>query len=401
MQNKPGPIPENEAERVFHLAEFDIDYSNVENDFKGLALLAAKIAGTDISLINLIDSFTQWTIASHGLEIDHVPREESICQYTLTIKDHFEIADLSADERFNQKIYVDGPLNLRYYMGVPITTPEGFNIGSLCVIDKEQRTLSKDKLDLLKVVADEIVSRLKIIKTVDVLRNKLVELKETQKKVSHDIRGPIAGIVGLADMIVQQGDENNIKEIMESIAMINNSGRSVLELADEILSEDKDQTVITDVFNLVIFKDKLEQLYLPQAKNKGINFLVKTSGKTEQISFSKNKLLQIAGNLIYNAIKFTPEEGTIEVELELTPEATHNLLKIKVIDTGVGMDEITVATIMEGATPSSNGTHGETGFGFGLSLVKRLIETLNGEFSVSSDEGNGATFEILIRQAYQ
>lgn len=401
MQDKPGPIPENEAERVFHLAEFDINYSDVENDFKGLALLAAKIAGTDISLINLIDSFTQWTIASHGLEIGHVPREESICQYTLTINDHFEIADLSADERFNQKIYVAGPLNLRYYMGVPLTTPEGFNIGSLCVIDKQQKTLSKEKLDLLKVVADEVVSRLKIIKTVDMLRNKLVEVKETHKKVSHDIRGPIAGIVGLAEIIVQQGNENNIKEIMESITMINNSGRSVLELADEILSEDKDQAVITDVFNLVIFKDKLEQLYLPQAKNKGINFLVKTSEKTQHISFSKNKLLQIAGNLIYNAIKFTPENGTIEVELELNPKATYNLLKIKVIDTGVGMDETTIAMIMEGATPSSNGTHGETGFGFGLSLVKRLIETLNGEFKVSSDEGNGATFEILIRQTYQ
>jgi signal transduction histidine kinase len=163
----------------------------------------------------------------------------------------------------------------------------------------------------------------------------------------------------------------------------------------------KDQTVITDVFNLLIFKDKLEQLYLPQAKNKGINFLVKTSKKTEHISFSKNKLLQIAGNLIYNAIKFTPENGTIEAELELTPLANHNLLKIKVIDTGVGMDETTIAMIMEGATPSSNGTHGETGFGFGLSLVKRLIETLDGEFKVSSDEDNGATFEILIRQTYQ
>jgi hypothetical protein len=58
------PIPKNEMERLIGLSEFDLDYSNLEDNFKDLTKLAAKVAGTNISLINLLDSFTQWTIVS-------------------------------------------------------------------------------------------------------------------------------------------------------------------------------------------------------------------------------------------------------------------------------------------------------------------------------------------------
>lgn len=401
MSKQTLPIPENELKRVLNLAEFDIDYSNIENNFKDLATLAAKIAGTEISLINLIDSFTQWTIANKGLVIDQMPREESVCQYTILHNDSFEVADLSSDERFKDKFYVTGPLRLKYYMGVPLTTSDGFNIGALCVIDTKAKSISPEKLELLKIVADEVVGRLKTLKTIDSLRSRLVEAKETQKKVAHDIRGPIAGIIGLAGLIEQQGADNDMEEVLESMMLIRRSASTVLELANEIFTENNVQPVNGDEFNLLIFKDKLEQLYLPQAKNKGVNFLIKTSERTKHIPFSKNKLLQIAGNLLYNAIKFTPKNGSVNVELDLKPEATYNLLKIKVVDSGVGIDGDTLANILEGNTPSSAGTSGEKGFGFGLSLVKTLIESLNGEFRVRSYQGHGATFEVLIRQSYQ
>jgi hypothetical protein len=74
-----APFPENEMDRLLSLSEFDLDYDNLEDNFKDLTRLAAKVAGTEISLINLIDSFTQWTISSHGLDIAQMPREESVC----------------------------------------------------------------------------------------------------------------------------------------------------------------------------------------------------------------------------------------------------------------------------------------------------------------------------------
>ena len=60
-----APLPENEMQRVIELSEFDLDYSSLQENFKDLAKLAAKVAGTNISLVNMIDSFTQWTVTNY------------------------------------------------------------------------------------------------------------------------------------------------------------------------------------------------------------------------------------------------------------------------------------------------------------------------------------------------
>lgn len=71
---------DKEFNRVLELAEYDLDYSSLTDHFKDLSKLAARVAGTDISLVNIIDSYTQWTVSRHGLEVDSMPREDSVCQ---------------------------------------------------------------------------------------------------------------------------------------------------------------------------------------------------------------------------------------------------------------------------------------------------------------------------------
>jgi len=93
--NVNPPIPENEYERVLNLSDFNLDYSNFQDNFKDLAKLAASVAGTPISLVNLIDSYTQWTISNYGLDLEQMPREDSVCQYTIKYDEKpFEIEDL-------------------------------------------------------------------------------------------------------------------------------------------------------------------------------------------------------------------------------------------------------------------------------------------------------------------
>ncbi len=397
------PMPQNEMDRLMTLSDLDLDYSAHADSFKDLTKLAAMVAGTEMSLINLIDSYTQWTISSHNLELEQMPREESVCQYVLMGDQDMEVADLSVDERFKDRPYVTGGPNIRYYYGVPLNV-NNHNIGALCVVDAHAaKQLNPEKIELLKIIAGEIINRLKYAKVIDDLRNNLTEAKQTQKKVAHDIRGPLSGIIGLAQLIKEQGDENQMEEVLEFMNLIHKSGRSILELADEILSADKKERKITelkgDEFNQVVFKDKLEKLYVPQAMNKQIKFTVNTSSESETIPFSKNKLLQITGNLISNAIKFTPNNGSVTVDLDLIEEENKNILQIKVKDSGVGLDAQGITTILQGTATSTNGTGGENGYGFGLALVKHLIEGLKGTFNITSVPGDGATFEVKLPQA--
>ncbi|RZL47460.1 MAG: GAF domain-containing sensor histidine kinase [Pedobacter sp.] len=390
------PIPDNEMDRIISLSDFDIDYTTHQDDFKDLAKLAAKVAGTDISLVNLIDTFTQWTISNHGLSIDQMPREESVCQYTIANDDHFEVPDLTSDSRFKDKFYVTDNPNLRYYYGVPLKTDEGYSLGALCVLDPNLKTLTPEKAELLKIIADEIVNRLKAFKAMDNLKQKLDEANESKKKVAHDIRGPLGGIIGLAQLISEQGHDNKLDEVLEFVDMIQKGGKSLLELADEILSTDVSSKLKKDEFNLLVFKDKLEKLYEPQAKNKKIVFTVNISSKSANTPFSKNKLLQITGNLISNAMKFTPAYGKVTVDIRLEAEEALNKLYINVTDTGVGLSESKMHEILHGNTSSTDGTHGEQGYGFGLALVKHLVDNLNGKMDVNSQPGKGASFQVIL-----
>lgn len=402
------PVPDNEMERILKLSALDVDYAEVQDSLQDLSKLAAKVAGTPISLINLIDSFTQWTVSNYGLALEQMPRHDSVCQYTIVAREEkLEVKDLSVDERFKDKFYVTGPPLLKYYFGVPLQTADGLNLGALCVLDQVGREISPEKIELLKIIANEIVSRLTAYQVIKELKSKVREAGDTQRKVAHDIRGPLGGIVSLAQIISQQGNENKMDQVLEFIGLIQKSGRSLLELANEILGAEKRVDVSSvksattqaaaDTFNLQIFKDKLEKLFTPQAIPKEIRFTVKIPAENETIPFSKNKLLQITGNLISNAIKFTPQHGSVTVELGLVVTSTDKNLQIKVTDTGVGLDTVAVEQLFtQGAVSSTNGTVGEQGYGFGLALVKHLVDDLKGKIEVVSKPGEGAIFTIVI-----
>lgn len=397
------PIPHNEMDRIVSLSDFDLDYSDLQEKFKDLTKLAAYVAGTEVSFVNLIDSFTQWTVGNFGDANGTYPREDTVCQYTIVAEEQFEVKDLSLDERFKDKEYVTGAPHYRYYFGVPLRTNDGYNLGALCVLDKVGKEISPEKVELLKGIASEILNRMVAIKVIEGLTDKVSQAKEAHKKVAHDIRGPLGGIISLARVISEQGEDNKLDEVLEFINLIQKSGNSLLELAEEILEVETQANKGTpnlqaNELNLSTFKNKLEQLYALQAKNKNIEFVVNANTKAQETPFSKNKLLQITGNLISNALKFTAQNGKVTVELDLLTGAQENTLHVVVKDTGVGMDTEAIKAILNGSASTTKGTNKEKGYGFGLALVKHLTESLKGKMDIQSIPGEGALFDIRLPQ---
>jgi signal transduction histidine kinase len=321
-------------------------------------------------------------VANFGLPIEQMGRDESVCQYTILNNESFEVKSLSSDDRFKDKFYVVDNPNLEYYFGIPLATPDGYNLGALCVLDTAAKDISPEKVELLKIVAKEVVNRLSTIKYIQNLKSKVTEVNENNKKMAHDIRGPLSGIIGLAQMVTEQGQEQKLDDILEIMKLIHRAGNSLLDLATEILNaEDQhaNKTVQTNNFTLTHFKEKLEKLYTPQAANKQIDLAFNIKIGQEQNPIPKNKLLQIAGNIITNAI-------------------ASKVLEIIIADSGVGLTSQEINEILQGIKSSSNGTTGEQGYGFGLSLVKRLVDELNGNLSIESEKGKGTQFKITLPQ---
>ena len=399
MKPKAAPFPNNEIGRIIALADLELDYLNLDDTFKDLSKLAAKITGTPLSMVNIIDNYTVWTVSGYGFEVQQTPREESVCQYTILEKEEYAVNDLSENPNFKDADFVTGDAHFRFYHGVPIATGV-YNLGALCVMDLKPRSLSAEKVEMLNIIAAEITNRLKTMHYIESLRNEVTEVKETQNKVVHDIRGPIAGIMGLADIIRQQGQDNELEEVLEFINLIYKGGKSVLELADDILTDAKktknNSNLTSANAELLALKRRFEQLYTPQARSKNIELKIEIKGSDDDVEFPQNKLMQIAGNLISNAIKFTPRFGDVAVTLEVTGAETERSLKITVKDTGAGISPEQIALLLAENTESADGTDGEKGFGFGLALVKHLVKSLNGTFTIVSGENAGSQFEVVI-----
>lgn len=383
---------QQEFNRILNLSDFDLDYETLEGKFIHLNKLAAKIAGTEISQLNLIDNYTQWSISQIGTTDLQTPREETICTYTVEGNSPLEIPDLGKDDRFKNLESVKAS-GAKYYFGIPLISREGFSIGSLCVISLKDLRLSKEKKKLLKIIANEIIERLEELRQLRKARKHNSELISIHREVSHDLRGMINGIIGLADLINMEYEGSN-NEIKKYLKLIKGSSKSMLEYVEDIL----EGNIETEDGLITIKKisEEIEKLYLPLAIKKDVGFKIKVNEKSSEQKFSDNMILQIVGNLTSNAIKFTPRKGKVHIDLKIVEQEKNELLEILVTDTGVGIQTEKINEILSRKAVSEVGTKGEKGYGLGLNLVQHHIEKLNGEFKIDSNAGKGSTFKVII-----
>lgn len=176
------PVPLNEKERLQALKSYNILDSAGEKEFDRLTRLASFICGVPISVISLIDEGRQWFKSVIGMEDNETSREISFCQYTIMGQVLFEVEDATQDERFRDSPLVTGNPNVRFYAGYPLIDPDGYALGSLCVIDIKPKKLNKEQEAALALLAQEVITQV-------IARKEKEELKhyETLFKLSDDL----------------------------------------------------------------------------------------------------------------------------------------------------------------------------------------------------------------------
>jgi PAS domain S-box-containing protein len=153
------PLPGNEAGRVGALRSYRILDTPAEERFDDLARLAAYISGTPIGLIGLIDSSREWFKSTVGWDVSEIPREVSFGTYAILQPDVLIVSDTLKDERFvtNQLVTRAG---VRFYAGAPLLTPEGYALGTLCVMDHVPRALTEGQGRILWILARQVMAHL-------------------------------------------------------------------------------------------------------------------------------------------------------------------------------------------------------------------------------------------------
>lgn len=153
---------DDEEARLQELLKYDILDTPQEHDFEDVVKLAANVCNASIGLVTFVDDCRQWFKAKTGWEYQETSKDISFCAHTIHSARYMEIKDTLEDERFMRNpLVLDGP-KVRFYAGVPIVSPAGYKLGTLCVLDKKPRQLTEQQQFALEVLAKYIMQLLEL-----------------------------------------------------------------------------------------------------------------------------------------------------------------------------------------------------------------------------------------------
>src|SRR6195952_5484865 len=160
----PTIIPENETQRIAAVKRYDILDTPPDGAFDRITNIAARRFEVPISIISIVDHDRIWFKSHHGLDVRQIGRDPGLCASAILSELPHVLPNAAIDPRSLANPLVAGDFGLRFYAGVPLRTQDGFNLGTLCVIDKEPRPVDQRQIDDLKdfgsVVMDQMELRL-------------------------------------------------------------------------------------------------------------------------------------------------------------------------------------------------------------------------------------------------
>lgn len=403
--NTNYPIPENELQRLAALKRYNILDTLPDDAFDDATKLVAYICGVPIAHISFIDENRQWFKSEIGIGVSEVPREISFCQYTILDSKMTEINDTLLNDRFKDDPNVTGGFNIRFYAGVPLTTPDGYNIGTICAIDHEAKVLNENQRNALSIVAKHVITSLELSTKNNQLytQRKIAERAVLARdsflaNMSHEIRTPLNAIIGFTDLLAQTELDDTQRDYIGNVQI---AGENLLLIVNDILDLSKMESgnlpIESEPFNL---KKTLRHVYslLKVKVQKEVEFdLFLDAELPDMVIGDQGRLNQILVNLIGNALKFT-NEGEVTVSVKKIEETEDSYsFKFSIKDTGIGIPKDKLETIFERFTQgeeSTTRTFGGTGLG--LNIVKQLVELQKGEVHVKSTLNRGSEFFFTL-----
>ncbi len=382
-----------------------------------LTSLVAKVLRVPLALVSLVSHERQAFLGMHGtlpqpFHLRETPLSHSFCQHVVTTAQPLIIHDALIDERVRDNPAIRD-LSVAAYMGVPLITSDGQVLGSLCAIDTVPRHWADDDVEMLRGLAGFATTELELRRS----GSKVADLRahdhppggSSQESdlqlLVHDLRTPLNSLMLGLQTVPLLGDLN--EDQREALEIAGRGGQALVALVDDILELGAAESILRggkmELSRSSVAPEEVLQSAGRQvgalARERDIRFLVDASDSEQfalRMEADRDKLVRALVNLLGNAVKFTPDHGTVSAKVRQSADRQEIMFTVQ--DTGRGIAKADFARIFERFVRIGGDGHGSGGrsTGVGLAFCKLVADAHGGSIAVESTVGQGSTFTLRL-----
>ena len=353
-----------EAERMNAVRRYDILDSPPDGAFDRITALVARRFGVPIAIISVVDEDRIWFKSHHGLPLKQIDREPGLCASAILDGAPYLIEDARIDPRTLANPLVAGDFGLRFYAAVPLMTSDGYKLGTLCILDKEPRTLSPEQIEDLKDFATIVMDQLELGLS---SRNAVSKANLMAKEIDHRVMNSLQFVSGLLSM---QSRSPGAEQAAAHLKLAANRVAAVAQVHRHFYVD------VADNVSCIAF---LKRLCDDLAEILDREIIVTGDGNMIPAT-SVQAIGLITNELVTNAAK----HGAGEIEVSF--RTSGDLHQLSVCDEGVGL--------VDGFDPQAASA------GLGMRVINTLAKQLDGALNASRRaDADGACFTVSFPQA--
>jgi two-component sensor histidine kinase len=351
-------LPKSEPERMAAVRRYGILDTPQDGTFDRITALAARRFGVPISIISIVDEDRIWFKSHHGLSVEQTGRDAGLCASAILTTDPHILTDASVDPRSLANPLVAGDFGLRFYAGVPLTTHDGHNLGTLCIIDKEARPIDQTQIedlkDLAAVVMDQLEMRLAAQRAVS-------QAELLAKEIDHRVMNSLQFV---SSLLAMQSRSPEVGEAAKHLQLAASRVAAVAQVHRHFYAEGANETSCIEFLRRLC--SDLEAVLVRKIAVRG------DDGNVPMTSIQPIGL--IVNELVTNAAKHG--DGTIDVLFE-NGAGAHALI---VSDEGRNLPD-------KFDTSAANKS-------LGMRVVASLASQLGGELTAGRRPDGGSSFKV-------
>jgi formate hydrogenlyase transcriptional activator len=240
-------LPENEAGRLVALRRYQILDTPPDGAFDHIAAMAGIFFRVPIAIVSLVDEDRIWFKSHYGIEVNQVGRDPGLCASAILSPEVYHLRDALHDVRAMTNPLVAGSLGLRFYAAAPLRSHDGFNLGTLCIVDRNPRDLASDEAEMLTKMAGLVMDQMEL----RLAARKIAELQEAERTISDQLRQANQQLAKSEQRFRDLFDEAPIAYVYEDvdsrIIQANRTAMRILGLKPEDIGRFMAKSLVPDI----------------------------------------------------------------------------------------------------------------------------------------------------------